>query len=38
MAPAPYKLGDPVATREAFGAALLALGEANSLVVALDAT
>ncbi|HNA26881.1 MAG: transketolase [Nitrospira sp.] len=37
MAPAPYKLGDPVATREAFGAALLALGEANSLVVALDA-
>ena len=37
MAPAPYKLGDSVATREAFGAALLALGEANSQVVALDA-
>ncbi|MCC6968528.1 MAG: transketolase [Nitrospira sp.] len=37
LAPAPYKLGDSVATREAFGAALLALGEANSQVVALDA-
>ena len=37
VAPAPYKLGDSVATREAFGAALLALGEANSQVVALDA-
>ena len=37
MAPPPYKLGDSAATREAFGAALLALGEANSQVVALDA-
>ena len=37
VAPVPYKLGDSVATREAFGAALLALGEANSQVVALDA-
>ena len=37
MAPAPYKVGDSAATREAFGAALLALGEANSQVVALDA-
>lgn len=37
MAPAPYKIGDSAATREAFGAALLALGEANSQVVALDA-
>ncbi|MCC2641012.1 MAG: tktA [Nitrospira sp.] len=37
MAPAPYKLGDSAATREAFGTALLALGEANPLVVALDA-
>lgn len=37
MAPAPYKVGDSVATREAFGAALLALGEANQQVVALDA-
>lgn len=37
MAPAPYKVGDSTATREAFGAALLALGEANSQVVALDA-
>src|ERR1051325_8686933 len=36
--PAPqYKPTDSVATREAFGAALLALGEANPLVVALDA-
>ncbi len=37
MAPPPYKLGDSAATREAFGVALLALGEANPLVVALDA-
>lgn len=37
MAPPVYKLGDMVATREAFGAALVALGEANSSVVALDA-
>jgi transketolase len=36
--PAPtYKVGDAVATREAFGVALEALGEANPLVVALDA-
>ena len=37
MAPPPYKKGDSAATREAFGTALLALGEANPLVVALDA-
>jgi len=37
MAPAPYNIGDSAATREAFGVALLALGEANPLVVALDA-
>src|SRR4030095_2908782 len=35
--PAPtYKVSDSVATREAFGAALEALGEVNPLVVALD--
>lgn len=33
----PYKKGDSVATREAFGAALEALGGANPLIVALDA-
>jgi len=33
----PYKLGDSVATREAFGAALEALGSVNPSVVALDA-
>ena len=32
-----YKLTDSVATRDAFGAALVALGEANPLVVGLDA-
>lgn len=37
MAPPPYKPGEMVATREAFGAALAALGEANPSVVALDA-
>ncbi len=37
MAPPSYKPGDTVATREAFGAALAALGEANPLVVGLDA-
>ncbi|MCS6896444.1 MAG: transketolase, partial [Nitrospira sp.] len=37
MAPPPYKPGDLVATREAFGAALVALGEANPSVVVLDA-
>ena len=33
----PYKTGDAVATREAFGVALEALGSANPSVVALDA-
>ena len=33
----PYKPGDSVATREAFGAALEALGAVNPLVVGLDA-
>ena len=37
MAPPNYKSTDSVATREAFGVALAALGEANPLVVALDA-
>jgi transketolase len=37
MAPPNYKPTDSVATREAFGTALAALGEANPLVVALDA-
>jgi len=37
MAPPAYKPIDSVATREAFGAALVALGEANPLVVGLDA-
>jgi transketolase len=37
MAPPAYKAGEMVATREAFGAALAALGEANPSVVALDA-
>ncbi|HEX5646187.1 MAG TPA: transketolase [Nitrospira sp.] len=37
MAPPAYKIGDTVATREAFGAALAALGEADPSVVALDA-
>ncbi|MBI5672473.1 MAG: transketolase [Nitrospirae bacterium] len=35
--PPPYKIGDSVATREAFGAALEALGSVNPLIVALDA-
>lgn len=35
--PAPYKVGESVATREAFGLALEALGSVNPLVVALDA-
>src|SRR5262249_1831364 len=36
-APAPpYSPGQSVATREAFGAALAALGESNPLIVALD--
>ena len=37
LAPPSYKATDSVATREAFGAALVALGDANPLVVALDA-
>ncbi len=37
MAPPNYKSTDTVATREAFGTALAALGEANPLVVGLDA-
>ncbi|TAJ30487.1 MAG: transketolase [Nitrospirae bacterium] len=37
MAPPAYKSTDLAATREAFGAALAALGEANPLVVGLDA-
>lgn len=37
LGPPDYKPGDSVATREAFGAALLKLGEANPKVVALDA-
>lgn len=37
LAPPSYKPTDSVATREAFGAALVALGDANPLVVALDA-
>lgn len=36
MAPPTYKATDSVATREAFGDALVALGEANPLVVVLD--
>lgn len=35
--PPPYNIGDAVATREAFGAALEALGSVNPLIVALDA-
>ena len=37
MDPPPYKSSDSVATREAFGVALAALGKANPLVTALDA-
>ena len=37
MAPPSYKPNDSVATREAFGTALAQLGEANPLVVGLDA-
>ena len=37
VAPPAYKLGDQVATREAYGAALAKLGEADPRVVALDA-
>ena len=37
IAPPSYKLGDEVATREAYGVALAKLGEADTRVVALDA-
>ena len=37
VAPPNYKLGDQVATREAFGAALVKLGDADPRVVVLDA-
>jgi transketolase len=37
VAPPDYKLGDQVATREAFGTALVKLGDADPRVVALDA-
>lgn len=37
MPPSPYKVGDSVATREAFGAALEALGSIHPSIVALDA-
>jgi transketolase len=37
IAPPAYKIGDQVATREAYGAALVKLGEADPRVVALDA-
>jgi transketolase len=37
VAPPSYKLGDEVATREAYGTALAKLGEADSRIVALDA-
>jgi transketolase len=37
LQPPAYKLGDLVATREAYGAALAKLGEADARVVALDA-
>ncbi len=37
VAPSSYKLGDEVATREAYGVALAKLGEADGRVVALDA-
>ena len=37
LAPPAYKLGDAVATREAYGTALVKLGEVDPRVVALDA-
>jgi transketolase len=37
LAPPPYKLGDSVATREAYGAALARLGALDDRIVALDA-
>lgn len=36
VAPPPYKIGDEVATRQAFGSALAALAQADPRVVALD--
>ena len=37
MAPPTYKVGEEIATREAYGVALAKLGEADTRVVALDA-
>ena len=37
LPPSPYKIGDTVATREAFGNAFEALGAVNPLIVGLDA-
>jgi len=37
VAPPTYKIGDQVATREAYGAAIASLGEADARIVALDA-
>jgi transketolase len=37
VAPPSYQIGDEIATREAFGAALVKLGEADARIVALDA-
>jgi transketolase len=37
MAPPAYKLGEEIATREAYGVAIAKLGEADARVVALDA-
>jgi len=37
VGPPAYKIGDEVATREAYGAALAKLGEADARIVALDA-
>jgi transketolase len=37
MAPPDYKIGDQIATREAYGTAIAKLGEADARVVALDA-
>ena len=37
VAPPAYKLGDEIATREAYGIALAKLGEADARIVALDA-
>ena len=37
MAPPAYKMGEEIATREAYGTAIAKLGEADPRVVALDA-